>query len=165
MGMESFDLAKFDYTSPASWEALGDLWQVTNGYLPSTEQLMQFVMASASRLSEMTPAPEFRKNATASIPNAVTAGGKAWGGFLGAAGYGNSGNMHIEGGMGYYDNGQATDAVVLGESSDGGQTVEPNLNSTLFGVQNESALVSSSGRMQKVGDKWVFVRGTAVGFS
>ena len=164
MGMESFDLAKFDYTSPASWEALGNLWQVTNGYLPSTEQLMQFVMTSASRLSEMTPAPEFRKDETPSIPNAVTTGGKARVGFLGATGYGNNRSMHIDGGMGYYDNGQATDAVVLGEGSDGGQAVESN-GTSLFGVQNESALVSSSGRMQRVGDKWVFVRGTAVGFS
>lgn len=162
MGMESFDLARFNYTSPASWEALGNLWQVTNGYLPSTEQLMQFVMASANGLSEMTPAPELRKNTTPSIPNAVTTGGKAWGNFLGAAGYGNNRSMHIEGGMGYYNSGQATDAVVLGESSDEGQAAEPN---GTFGIQNESALVSSSGRMQKVGDKWVFVRGTAMDFS
>ena len=159
VGMESFDLAKFDYTSPASWEALGELWQVTNGYLPSTEQLMQFVMASASRLSEVTAAAEFRKNATPSIPNAVTTGGKAWGGLPGATEYGNR-SMHV----GCYDNGQATDAVVLGGRLDGGQAAEPN-GTSLFDVQNESALVSSSGRMQKVGDKWVFVRGTAVGFS
>ncbi|KIM44694.1 hypothetical protein M413DRAFT_442649 [Hebeloma cylindrosporum] len=167
MGMETFDLAKFDYTSPASWEALGELWQVTNGYLPSTEQLMQFVMTSASMLSEMTPALEFKKNASSSIPNAVTTGGKAWGGaFLGGAGYSNR-SMHIEGGMGHdngHDNGQGTDAVVLGERSDGGQAADPN-STSMFGVQNESASVSSSGRMQKVGDKWVFVRGTPVGFS
>ncbi|KAJ3514722.1 hypothetical protein NLJ89_g2215 [Agrocybe chaxingu] len=40
-GMDGFNLAAFDYTSPASWEALGKRWQVTHGYLPSTEQLMQ----------------------------------------------------------------------------------------------------------------------------
>lgn len=50
LGMESFNLAMFDYTSPASWEALGKMWQVTNGYLPSTEQLMQFVMSYGQQM-------------------------------------------------------------------------------------------------------------------
>jgi protein NRD1 len=159
MGMESFDLGKFDYTSPASWEALGKLWQVTNGYLPSTEQLMQFVMTSASGLSEMTPATSNKEFTTPSIPNGMATGGKARGGFPGAPGRGGHGNGRS--GVAYYD---ATDAVLLGGGLGEGQSAEPKGTSS-FSAQSESALASSSGRMQKVGDKWVFVRGIAMDVS
>ncbi|KAJ6453638.1 hypothetical protein DFH09DRAFT_42991 [Mycena vulgaris] len=47
-GMENFSLATFDFTAPSSWEALGKMWQVTHGYLPSTEQLMEFVMSGGT---------------------------------------------------------------------------------------------------------------------
>jgi len=156
MGMESFDLGKFDYTSPTSWEALGKMWQVTNGYLPSTEQLMQFVMTSASGLSEMSPATANQEFTTSSIANGMATGGGARGGFLGAPGRGGYGNGRS--GMAYCD---ATDAVVLGGGLGEEQSAEPKGISSLSG-QGESALVSSSGRMQKVGDKWVFVRGIAM---
>jgi protein NRD1 len=46
VGMESFNFATFDPTAPTSWEALGNAWQVTNGYVPSQEELMQFVMSA-----------------------------------------------------------------------------------------------------------------------
>jgi len=161
MGMESFDLGKFDYTSPASWEALGKMWQVTNGYLPSTEQLMQFVMTPASGLSDMTSATASQEFTTTSIADGMATGGRAKGGFLGAPGRGGYGNGRS--GMAYYD-ANATDAIVLGGGMDEGQSVESKGTSSFSG-QNESPSVSSSGRMQKVGDKWVFVRGIAMDVS
>ena len=62
--------------------------------------------------------------------------------------YGNGRNMH-----------QGTDAIVLG----GGDTNSPkntSISSSQTPTLHESrSSTSGSGRMQKVGDKWVFVRG------
>ncbi|GLB41688.1 putative RPR [Lyophyllum shimeji] len=56
-GLEKFNPATFDFTSPASWEALGKMWQVTNGYLPSTEELMQFVISGGQPAFGSAPTP------------------------------------------------------------------------------------------------------------
>ncbi len=45
-GLESFDLSTFNPTEAASWKALGDAFAVTNGYMPSQEELMQFIMSA-----------------------------------------------------------------------------------------------------------------------
>jgi hypothetical protein len=46
-GLDGFNFTTFDFTSPASWEALGKAWEVTNGVAPTQEMLMQFVMMSS----------------------------------------------------------------------------------------------------------------------
>lgn len=50
-GLDTFDWATFDYTSPASWETLGKAWNVSNGYLPSQEELMQFIAMMSANMS------------------------------------------------------------------------------------------------------------------
>lgn len=52
-GLEAFNPAAFDFTSPAAWESLGQIWQVTNGYPPAQEQLMQFVMSGGQMYGGM----------------------------------------------------------------------------------------------------------------
>ena len=146
LGMDNFDLSTFDYTSPASWEALGKMWQVTYGYLPSTEQLIQFVISCGTgqmRSLELSNTNE----------QSVGFASQAWGEeqLSGEFPYGNgrdTGN----------DMAQATEAIVLG-----GDTNNPPKNSIFSGQKSNlesQTSASNSGRMQKVGDKWVFVRGS-----
>ena len=145
LGMDNFDLSTFDYTSPTSWEALGKRWQVTHGYLPSTEQLIQFVISCG------TGQMSFLELSNSNQQQSVGFTDQSWGeeqlsdsGFS----YGNGRNMH-----------QGTDAIVLG----GGDTNSPkntSISSSQTPTLHESrSSTSGSGRMQKVGDKWVFVRG------
>ncbi|KAF8159482.1 hypothetical protein B0H34DRAFT_406112 [Crassisporium funariophilum] len=170
LGMESFDLATFDYTSPASWEALGKLWQVTHGYLPSTEQLMQFVVSCGtgqmnSQNIELSNGDTFQSHPQS---NQTRGRGRGRGGFQRGRGgmtYGNGRNIQ-EGSD--YDMSQATDAIVLG-----GEEVphsDHQIDTSFQGQDNapqesQGMPVSSSGRMQRVGDKWVFVRGSAMDVS
>ena len=144
--MDNFDLSTFDYTSPASWEALGKMWQVTYGYLPSTEQLIQFVISCGTgqmRSLELSNTNE----------QSVGFASQAWGEeqLSGEFPYGNgrdTGN----------DMAQATEAIVPG-----GDTNNPPKNSIFSGQKSNlesQTSASNSGRMQKVGDKWVFVRGS-----
>ncbi|KAF7309904.1 CID domain-containing protein [Mycena indigotica] len=46
--LSSFDASTFDFTSPASWEALGKMWQASFGTAPTMEQLMQYVMSGGT---------------------------------------------------------------------------------------------------------------------
>jgi protein NRD1 len=172
MGMENFDPATFNFTSPADWEALGKMWQVTNGYLPSTEELMQFVMTST--ISQAMPDPnmssqDFQPNSFTSGAGRGRGGGR--GGFPGGRqAYGNGRGMHSEGGSvyGYANQTQNTDAIVLGEgtplnrdishpSSNGKEQWDQSSNQGPIDANSTSA----GGRMQRIGDKWVFVRATA----
>ncbi|KAF8967598.1 hypothetical protein BDZ97DRAFT_1916551 [Flammula alnicola] len=174
LGMENFNSSLFDYTSPAAWEALGKMWQVTHGYLPSTEELMQFVMTSGSA----QPAPnaslsnqDFTKSSVLPPTGRGRGRGRDKGGFGGGRGgtmYGNGRTMQ-EDSWGYDDHSQATDAVVLGEGS---ASNEKQYNNTVNGGQIRSPTddhgptgSSAGGRMQRVGDKWVFVRGTPMDVS
>ncbi|KAF8906257.1 hypothetical protein CPB84DRAFT_1675769, partial [Gymnopilus junonius] len=166
-GMEGFDLSTFDYTSPASWEALGKMWQVTHGYLPSTEQLMQFIMASGA--GQLTAAPDTTGQSfeTNHWPGYRGRGKGRGGVFRGRGGMNGNGRAREPGGMDYDDSSQATDAIVLG----GGMQSDNINHSTINGAQMDEsqdfrlAPPSTAGRMQKVGDKWVFVRGVAVSSS
>src|SRR5207244_3443005 len=53
-GLENFNPTTFDFTSPASWEALGKMWQITHGYIPATEELAQFVFTAQAALVDPT---------------------------------------------------------------------------------------------------------------
>jgi protein NRD1 len=157
LGMDNFDLSTFDYTSPASWEALGKMWQVTNGYLPSTEQLIQFVISCGTGQMSFPELSNGNQEQSAGFTN------QSWGEEQLSGGgfpYGNGRNMHQ--GSDILLVTQTTDAIVLG----GDDTNGPKNTSISSGqkptptLQESQISGSSSGRMQKVGDKWVFVRGS-----
>jgi protein NRD1 len=150
-GLDSIDPTSFDPTSPSSWELLGKMWQVTYGELPTTEQLMQYVMhlMAAGQVSATSPTSSEAK--TPSLGSSFGQG--QWGGQGrggphrgGFTGYGNnqkSWNQH---------NDDQTDAIVLGNNGD---NVGEDAGSHLAMQENGR---STGGKMQKVGDKWVFVR-------
>lgn len=150
LGMDNFDLSTFDYTSPTSWEALGKMWEVTNGYLPSTEQLIQFVISCGTGQMSFPELLNSNQQQSAEFTN------QSWGEEqLSGFPYGNGRNMHQG------SDTTATDAIVLG-----GDDTNSTKNTSISSGQNPTPTLqenltsgSSSGRMQKVGDKWVFVRG------
>jgi len=156
LGMDNFDLSTFDYTSPTSWEALGKMWQVTNGYLPSTEELIQFVISCGTGQMSFLELSNGNQQQSAGITNQSWGEEQLSGGFP----YGNGRNIHQDSDMT-----QATDAIVLG----GGDTNGPKNTSISSGQKPTPTLhesqTSGSGRMQKVGDKWVFVRGSTTDVS
>ncbi|KAG8964921.1 hypothetical protein FRC03_001221 [Tulasnella sp. 419] len=43
LGLDKFDLSTFDFTSPESWERLGNAWEVSYGRKPLPEEAMAFV--------------------------------------------------------------------------------------------------------------------------
>ncbi|KAF9563095.1 hypothetical protein CPC08DRAFT_761044 [Agrocybe pediades] len=165
LGMENFNPSTFDYTSPTSWEALGKMWQVTNGYLPSTEELMQFVVSGFS----MQPTLSAEATTHALEPNHMFHNGGRGGGRGGFsfAGPGRGGSArgnvrtNMPEGNGWARNNQATDAVVLGGGND--EVDQYAVKSTVFATGQDahnptSSNATAGGRMQRVGDKWVFVR-------
>ncbi|PPQ69826.1 LOW QUALITY PROTEIN: hypothetical protein CVT26_014204 [Gymnopilus dilepis] len=163
-GLESFDLSAFDYTSPASWEALGKMWQVTHGYLPSTEQLMQYVIMSGTGPSQADTSTQDTNglNYQRNDWSGNRGRGRGGGGFSRGRGGSMYGNGREHGPGEYDDNSQATDAVVLGGGTeDVTQYPMAYEASTDISVDPRPTPVSTAGRMQKVGDKWVFVRGPA----
>ncbi|KAJ7170480.1 hypothetical protein C8R43DRAFT_1085436 [Mycena crocata] len=151
-GMENFSPATFDFTNPSSWEALGRMWQVTHGYVPSTDQLMEFI-ASALGGAGVVASQQQQQQQQQQQPE--WNGGSNWGGIppgpqnrRGARGRGG-----LSRGRGYGGNtrdGQwhsnamgETDAIVLG----GGDEEVPSFEGA----------GGSGGRMQQVGDKqWVW---------
>ena len=161
LGMDNFVLSTFDYTSPTSWEALGKMWEVTNGYLPSTEQLIQFVISCGTGQMSFPELSNGNQQQSTGFTN------QSWGEeqFSGSGfPYGNGRNMDQARGS---DMTQATDAIVLG----GDDTNSPK-NTSISSNQKPTPTLhesqtsgSGSGRMQKVGDKWVFVRGSTTDVS
>ncbi|KAG2011822.1 hypothetical protein CC2G_011892 [Coprinopsis cinerea AmutBmut pab1-1] len=185
-----FDFTNFDLTSPASWEALGKMWQVTYGYAPTQEQLMQFGMTMMFQ-AQMAAGG----GGGAAVPvngqqqQEWEAGGQGmakqqqqdWGattvdprlskGF-GNRGRGRGGPSHGIGRdgqrgqrSGYNSNYSSndTDAIVLGGGDSSDSYIQHNQQSTNtpIGTYAGSAsppTASSGGKMEKVGDKWVFVR-------
>ena len=155
--MESFDPATFDFTSAASWESLGKKWQVTHAYVPSTEELMAFVMMGGNT------------NGAASMNQGHTSdtgrggrGGRGRGGSFGAR------NSHMNRGGGYEEQEyygqdmQGSDAIVLGEDQFNAATatLDPRQRQALSLPQSSSS--PYGGKMQKVDGKWVFVKGATI---
>ncbi|KAF9530464.1 hypothetical protein CPB83DRAFT_810869 [Crepidotus variabilis] len=173
IGLESFNLAVFDYTAPTSWEALGKMWQVTNKTNPTQEQLLEFVMQCTANGGQppinTTPQPSSRNfQPLGHGPTPSRGHGRGRGGFLSGRGGPSHGNGHfVQNDWGYDDGSQNTDAIVLGGGDvvvgAGGQTV-PDI--THFAPESQTSTpVGSSGRMKKIGDTWVFVRGTPMDVS
>ncbi|KAJ7879938.1 hypothetical protein B0H14DRAFT_2500372 [Mycena olivaceomarginata] len=159
-GMEKFSLATFDFTSAASWEALGEMWQVTHGYLPSTEQLMTFVMSGGVAGVPSQQPQQLQQTdrgggggqgwGVSGGPQRGRGGARGRGGFSRGRGYG-GGNFARDGHQWHSDMGE-TDAIVLG----GGDTDAMDVESAEQGGGG-----GTGGRMQRVGEKWVFVRDPA----
>ncbi|TFY64916.1 hypothetical protein EVJ58_g2303 [Rhodofomes roseus] len=174
-GLDTFDSTTFDPTSPASWTALGNAWNVTHGYLPAQEELMAYVL---SGFSAFPTTDQF-----------VEGSGSQWAGqgntYGGDNVYPDAGSWQGNGGMN-----EAAAGVQGSDSSYGNGRNEayrdeqahgqgmPHRDNT-FGIAGPQAAQSSlsmpgrgdsveqegggdagsaGGRMQKVGDRWVFVR-------
>lgn len=176
-GLQSFDYATFDPTSPTSWEALGKAWAATNGRSPSQEELMMFVMeftiGMASQAPPSAPPPMQQGNPQAGYGlMGEHRGGppRGRGAFRGRGGRGGSAQS-AGGGQKRWDVGgdayqESTDAIVLGEhtnnqngfgwTQDGHELAQASPDGDGDGDGDGGS--TAGGRMQKVGDNWVFVR-------
>ena len=150
-GMENFNPATFDFTSPSAWEALGKMWQVTYGHLPRTEQLMQFVVAAQATLATSCDWSATPAQGLGNLNNGN-------GGYdigrdpIGGGPYGNGNTRNGHGKWTNNDTSHGTDAVVLGGGS------SPSTSIDILDTSQKSQGSGGGGRMQKVGDKWLFVR-------
>jgi protein NRD1 len=174
--MESFDFSTFDLTSPTSWEALGKMWEVTYGCPPRGDQLMQFVMSLSLGAMGMAPPSGDSMVATSGqgqwggVGGAQDSGKQSWGMDGRGTGHATRGRGRGRGG-GFHGNGrdnqrayngfssnQDTDAIVLGGGDDA-EVQEPMVvDATTAPVAENTGGGGLGGKMQKVGDKWVFVR-------
>ncbi|KAJ7577008.1 hypothetical protein C8J56DRAFT_972110 [Mycena floridula] len=157
-GLESFNIATFDFTSPASWESLGNMWNVTNGEMPSMQQLMQFIASFGA--PQLTAQPVGKAVPVYTAP--VQQQQQQWSGWEGdqqqqwqKPSRGRGG--HSQGRFGGRDNwnqgnGFETEAIVLGGGGGEEEAVSVPFNQL---VDNDP---SSGGSMQRIGDKWMFVR-------
>ena len=141
-GLDGFDFTTFDFTSPTSWEALGKAWEVTNGVTPTQEILMQFVMMSGMSMGM-------------GAGMGVGVGGfgmgqqpNQWEGAQGSEGWDAEGMEWDDGGVGAAEETQDK-GKPDGEGADEEKECVP--------IPGEGS-VGSTGKMQKVGDRWVFVR-------
>ncbi|CAK5267655.1 unnamed protein product [Mycena citricolor] len=158
-GLESFNLATFDFTAATSWETLGNLWQVTHGYPPSTEELMAFVMSGG----QMQPSQQLshQKQQQQQVSQQQQWGRQGQpssrGGFRGRGGNFRGSGRGNHGGGNHYGGGYREDGGSQWQSSGSGDTDAV----VLGGGQDISSIPdagASGGRMQKVGEKWLFVR-------
>lgn len=158
-GLDQFDISTFDATAPSSWEALGNMWKTTYDYIPSQEELMQFILAggmalagaagchygdSQSRLHRHEGAGQGLRGKGRGSVN----GGQRQFGHddYGEAGQWEQSNAEYTG----------TDAIVLGESA--GAKKEEDQCSDGYHDLTLVKTQARGGRMQRIGDKWLFVR-------
>jgi protein NRD1 len=193
-GLDTFDWATFDYTAPASWEALGKAWKVSNGSLPSQDELMQFITVMSAGMGAAYPvADPVAAQYDMQQPQQQWVGGQeqSWGrgntwrgrerGRGRGRGYGDS---YGQGHSYPYDSGhggsrgrgrgfdQDTDALTLAGGDDTPTVYAMQTNrawqegemcdaeQNLVGDDSEDT-GGNGGRMQKVGDRWVFVKSDA----
>lgn len=195
-GLDKFDMSTFNFTDPTSWEVLGKMWEVTYGWAPSTEQLMQFVMsggvvASAAAAGLVPGGQNLYPQAGMGMGMGdvgmgmgdMSMGGmdmgagmqQSWGyggqqqpqqwgvGGQGRGGHSNRGGGYGRGGPrngqnhmgGYNNNDMASDAIVLGGGEDDG---EDQMAMDQTSPPSGEGGGGPGGRMQRVGDKWKFVR-------
>ncbi|KAF8555962.1 hypothetical protein OG21DRAFT_1437858 [Imleria badia] len=131
-GLDQFDISTFDATAPSSWEGLGNMWQSTYGYPPSQEELMHFVMAAAGGLNG-AQGGQWQQGNWEEHSSRLDGGWRGKGNHAG--GHGN---------LNYGDGGvtEQSDAIVLNGDVE----------------HNDEKSESGGGRMQRVGDKWKFVK-------
>jgi len=146
--MENFNPATFDFTSPSAWEALGKMWQVTHGYQPGAEQLMQFVVAAQATLATSCD----WSAASAQGSGNLNKGNDIGRGRIGGGPYGNGITRNGHGKWTNNDTNHGTDAVVLGGGS------SPSTSVDIPDPSQKPQWGGGGGRMQKMGDKWMFIR-------
>lgn len=154
LGLETFNPATFDYTSPTSWEALGKLWQVTNGRPPSQEELVQFIVSYGTGMASTLQASDQNID-----QQNFTFRGRGRGGGFSRGRVGN-GRLATNGWRNEEDSQSC--AIVLGggeDATDDGVNINSDHRTPEPSMQQNQTSVGNTGRMQKVGDKWVFVRG------
>ena len=176
-GLESFDLTNFDPTAPASWELLGKAWNVTHGYLPSQEELFQYVMSMNEAATfpimsqyEDTPQRQWSNDQEGGwARNGPRRGGRGQrASFVHGHEYGN-GRGGFRGRGGKFE--QDTDALTLAggdepssyDSSVNSYAQEQGLyqNGGVYSDQNVGAAgPQGGGHMEKVGDGWVWKEST-----
>jgi len=173
-GLDKFEIAAFDPTAPVSWEALGKMWQVTHGYIPSQEALLQFLSRGMTDTTLPTQSNSEQGWAGShSDPGAQMWRGRGRGGYSGGRGSG-LGKSSTRDSKEKWSYEQESDAIVLGgdtgryagngngdvqmSTEDGTQIARPGISEASAG----SNVVGAGGRMQRVGDKWVFVRDPAI---
>jgi protein NRD1 len=177
-GLDSFDLTSFDPTAPASWERLGKAWNTTHGYMPSQEELMQYVMTMNTPNTfpivsqyEETPVKQWPDNQY----NGWARGGQRRGGRGFRGSYGR-GHEYGNGRGGFGGRGrqfeQDTDALTLVGGDDSAQYTVPvhdgshEQNAYYGSAADENSNVESSGNsgghMEKVGDGWVWKEAAGV---
>ena len=184
VGLQSFDYSAFDPTSPTSWESLGKAWAATNGRTPTQEELMMFVMeftiGMASQAPPSAPPPPQPPMQQQGNPQAT---GYGWMGEHRGAPPRGRGSFRARGGRGGFagagqkrwDVGgdayaEGTDAIVLGEhtndqngfgwaqGSHEQEQAQASPDGDGDGDGDGGGESTAGGRMQKVGDKWLFVR-------
>jgi protein NRD1 len=173
-GLDKFDMSTFDFTASSSWEALGKMWQVTYGYLPSQEELMQFVMSggviASAAAAGMIPG-QYQTGMMGMEQGWLQSGGGQWAGPSGSLGggypnqgggpgYGNGNARNSQqqrgGFMGYQ---QSSDAIVLGGGDVSSENDAMQVESPPHPAQGSPPSgEGGGGRMQRVGDKWLFMR-------
>ncbi|KAI0305875.1 hypothetical protein B0F90DRAFT_1624340, partial [Multifurca ochricompacta] len=179
LGLQSFDYTTFDPTSPSSWEALRKAWTVTNGRSPSQEELMMFVMEFTIGMAGQTPTggPPVQGDQRTGhgwmggeARGGPPRGGRGRGAFGAREGrngfaYGNSREDQGRWDYGGDSYAESTDAVVLGEHTNtqngfgwSQDSHEPAQESADEEGEQQGGQGATGGRMQKVGDNWVFVR-------
>ncbi|KAG2128551.1 hypothetical protein DEU56DRAFT_818918 [Suillus clintonianus] len=174
-GLDQFDITTFDFTAPTSWEALGKMWHSTYGDTPTQEELMQFIMTGG--VVAFTGQANAVQTGQWQDPSwgAQSAGhGHGWQGGRGRGrglmdgrtsdthGHGN----HRDGGH-WDEDTQHSDAIVLGEAGgqNGGHGEDQAYTDLaqmgrddLPNVNPDDPQNVGSGRMQRVGDKWVLTQ-------
>ena len=174
-GLDKFDVSTFNFTDPTSWEVLGKMWEVTYGWAPSTEQLMQFVMSggvvASAAAAGLVPGSQslYQQVGTGMGMGNMNMGGmnmaagtqqnwgycdqQQWGvGGQGRGGHAVRGVRHGQSHIGGYNS--TSDAIVLGGGGDDSEDqMAVDQTSPPSGEGG-----GPGGRMQRVGDKWKFVR-------
>lgn len=178
-GVDEFDINTFDATAPSSWEALGNLWQTTYGYPPSQEELMHFVMSKSMAAAGVANGGlNGAQEGQWQQGNWEEEHGSQRGGWRGGRGRGSytggrGGHGNYRDGGGYAnvtEDSEPSCAIVLNgdvEPSDSPEAEdhpmaqnhsdEPSeLHDSMANAEQTGG--SGGGRMQRVGDKWMFVR-------
>ncbi|KAI6164601.1 hypothetical protein EDD17DRAFT_1775495 [Pisolithus thermaeus] len=162
-GLDQFDITTFDATAASSWEALGNMWKTTRGYLPSQEELMQFVLASGMAMAGSNASSHYDDPKGTRGSGGWQAGGRGYtnggqGGYVGHGNYRDAG-QHSNAGQS-----QHSDAVVLSDSvGTAGEVDQRSIPGEQSDVHDNGSKLGDgqtrgTGWMQRVGDKWMFVR-------
>ncbi|KAL4065843.1 hypothetical protein V8B97DRAFT_1932274 [Scleroderma yunnanense] len=167
-GLDQFDITTFDATAPSSWEALGNMWKTTYDYVPSQEELMQFILAGGMALACTTGQYSNSQGTQVQQTEGAGQGFRGNGGWRGRGrgnmngDQGGHGNFREAGQWEYSSNAEHTDAIVLGESP----SAQKEEDQCATNVEHPDEHVDSipvetqtrGGRMQRTGDKWLFVK-------